>query len=127
MAGETMTPGFDEFCKLRWPDCNGQPVCPRCGDTRYYKLKTRALIFRCIQCCCSYSPTTGTPFSGRKMSFENLCAGIAAFNDGERNGLRMARRLGVNSRTGYMLVRLLTTTGGCVVRQPAIAKERAHV
>ena len=47
---------YETFCKLRWPDNDGEPICPRCGCIASYAYKTRAL-FKCKACEHQFSPS----------------------------------------------------------------------
>ncbi len=39
---------YETFCKLRWPETNGSPVCPRCECAKAYRLSTRRK-FKCAR------------------------------------------------------------------------------
>lgn len=41
-------------------------ICPKCGDNRYYELKTRQL-YQCCQCRYQSSLTSGTIFASSKL------------------------------------------------------------
>ena len=32
---------YETFCKIRWADTQGEPVCPRCGCLNAYTITTR--------------------------------------------------------------------------------------
>jgi len=40
---------YDTFRKFRWPQTDGEPVCPRCGSVDAYALATRRQ-FSCSAC-----------------------------------------------------------------------------
>lgn len=67
------------FCRYRWPETGGLPICPRCGSDRYYELKNRRK-FCCNECRLQYSATSGTIFHSRKLSYQDIMAGIEAAN-----------------------------------------------
>ncbi|MCY4579831.1 MAG: transposase, partial [Chloroflexi bacterium] len=53
---------FRRFCRLRWPDTDGAPVCPACGCLDIYDLTTRRR-FKCAACHHQFSVTSGTIFA----------------------------------------------------------------
>ena len=32
---------YETFCKLRWTETAGEPICPHCGGLNAYKITTR--------------------------------------------------------------------------------------
>ena len=58
-AGEEAA--FETFCKMRWTETEGEPVCPRCGSIGAYTITTRRK-FKCKSAACyhQFSPTSGT-------------------------------------------------------------------
>ena len=63
------------FCKMRWPETNGEAVCPRCGCCQTYDIKTRRK-FKCKACGHQFSVTSGTMIASRKLDFVDLLAAI---------------------------------------------------
>lgn len=59
------------FCRLRWPDTDGKPVCPRCGESRCYVIATRSL-FKCGACRHQFSVTSGTIWHSRKLPLRRI-------------------------------------------------------
>jgi hypothetical protein len=51
---------YEKFCKIRWAETQGEPVCPRCGCLNAYRITTRRK-FKCAGCYHQYSVTAGTP------------------------------------------------------------------
>src|SRR5260370_11709751 len=51
------------FKLVRWPDTNGEPVCPHCGGLDAYECRRPkgALRFRCKGCHKDFSITAGAP------------------------------------------------------------------
>jgi len=39
-AGEAAA--YETFCKMRWPETDGEAVCPRCGHDETYSISTAA-------------------------------------------------------------------------------------
>ena len=58
---------YGVFCDMRWPDTDGEPVCPKCGCCDAYHIKTRRK-FKCVACYHQYSVTSGTIFASLKQS-----------------------------------------------------------
>ena len=72
-AGEVAA--YETFCEMRWPETNGEAVCPKCGHDETYNITTRRK-FKCKACAHQFSVTSGTIFASRKMDFVDLLAAI---------------------------------------------------
>lgn len=101
---------FDLFCQLRWPETDGEPVCPKCGCAEVYKITTRRK-FKCKSPAChhQFSPTSGTIFASRKMPYVDLLAAIAIIVNGAKgvSALQLARDLDVNPKSAWVLAHKL--------------------
>ncbi len=64
---------WETFKQMRWPETDGKPICPRCGNTEAYDIKTRRK-HKCKACHHQFSVTSGTMLASRKMSFTDLLA-----------------------------------------------------
>ncbi|QKG72375.1 IS1595 family transposase [Erythrobacter mangrovi] len=95
---------YGVFCDLRWPDTDGEPVCPKCGCTDAYHISTRRK-FKCVACYHQYSVTSGTIFASRKLSYTDLLAAIVIFVNGAKgiSALQMSRDLDVQYKTAFVL------------------------
>ena len=62
---------YRRFCRLRWTETKGAPVCPICGCLDIYDLTPRR-HFKCAACQHQFSATSGTIFASRKLSFVDL-------------------------------------------------------
>jgi len=82
---------YETFRKLRWPETDGEAVCPRCGCVETYEISTRRR-FKCVACHHQFSVTSGTIFASRKMSYTDLLAAIVIFCNTERARLISACR-----------------------------------
>ncbi len=95
------------FRKVRWPDTDGEPVCPRCDcqSCRTYPRRNGALRFRCTACEYDFSPTSGTLFAHHKLPIRTYLAAIAIFcNEVKgKNALALSRDLGVQYKTAFVL------------------------
>ena len=95
---------YETFCRLRWPETDGEAVCPDCGCCESYKITTRRK-FKCKACHRQFSVTTGTIFASRKLSFMDLLAGIFLFVNGSKgkSAVQMSRELDVQYKTAWVL------------------------
>jgi transposase-like protein len=95
------------FRKVRWPDTDGEPVCPRCDcqSCRNYPRRNGALRLRCTACEYDFSPTSGTLFAHHKLPIRTYLAAIAIFcNEVKgKNALALSRDLGVQYKTAFVL------------------------
>ena len=53
---------YETFCQMRWPETEGEAVCPRCGCFEVYSITTRRR-FKCVACHHQFSVTSGTIFA----------------------------------------------------------------
>lgn len=69
------------FCKIRWTDTEGQPVCPHCGGLDPYTARRPSglLRFRCKACRKDFTITSGTLFAAHKAPLRSYLAVIAVF------------------------------------------------
>ena len=95
---------YELFRSLRWPETEGEAVCPRCGCCDAYDIPTRRK-FQCKACGHQFSVTSGTLFAGRKLSFTDLLAAIVIFVNGAKgvSALQMSRDLDCQYKTAYVL------------------------
>ncbi len=99
---------YETFCRLRWPDTDGCPQCPRCACTKAYHLSTRRR-FKCAACHHQFSVTSGTIFACRKLSFVDLLAAICLFVNAAKgaSALQLSRDLDVQYKTAFVLAHKL--------------------
>lgn len=92
------------FCDMRWPETDGEPVCPRCGCTEAYSISTRRK-FKCVACHHQFSVTSGTIFASRKLSFTDLLAAVVIFVNGAKgiSALQASRDLDVQYKTAFVM------------------------
>lgn len=101
-AGEAAA--YDTFCALRWPETDGEAVCPDCGCVETYKITTRRK-YKCKACHRQFSVTSGTIFASRKLDFTDLLAAICLFVNGAkgRSAVQMSREMDVQYKTAWVL------------------------
>ena len=99
---------YRTFCQMRWPETEGEAVCPRCGCTESYSIATRRK-FKCVACLHQFSVTSGTIFASRKMSFTDLLAAIVIFVNGAKGvaALHLSRDLDCQYKTAFVLTHKL--------------------
>jgi len=99
---------YRTFCELRWPETDGEAICPRCGCTETYNITSRRK-FKCVACHHQFSVTSGTIFASRKLSFTDLLAAIAIFVNGAKGiaALQLSRDLDVQYKTAFVLAHKL--------------------
>jgi transposase-like protein len=96
---------YDLFRKIRWPETDGEAVCPSCGCTESYNITTRRK-FKCKGCHHQFSVTSGTLFHSRKLDFVDLLAGICLFVTGSKgmSAVQFSRTMDVQYKTAWGLV-----------------------
>jgi transposase-like protein len=99
------------FRKLRWPETNGEAVCPRCGSVDAYDMKARRK-FNCKGCGHQFSVTSGTIFASRKMSFTDLLAAICLVVNASKgmSMVQMSRDLDCQYKTAFVLAHKIRET-----------------
>lgn len=95
---------YETFCRLRWPETEGKPICPRCGCIDAYSLPKRRK-FRCKGCTHDFTVTSGTILASRKMSFVDLLAAIVILANGVKGiaALQLSRDLNCQYKTAFVL------------------------
>lgn len=101
-AGEEAA--YRKFCEIRWPETNGDAICPRCGCVETYDISTRRK-FKCKACSHQFSVTSGTIFASRKMEFTDLLAAICIVANAAKgvSSVQLSRDLGVQYKTAFVL------------------------
>src|SRR3984885_7198332 len=99
------------FVRLRWPQTDGKPVCPRCGcqtcyDCRRSEHQSR---WRCKACRADFSATSGTLFAWHKLPLRTYLMAIAVFCNGVKGKSMLAfcRDLDVQYKTAFVLAHKL--------------------
>lgn len=109
---EVFTMGEDQahafFCRMRWPETGGEPVCPRCRFDEAYRITTRR-TFKCKACHHQFSVTSGTILASRKMSFVDLLAAIVIIVNAAKgiSACQLSRNLDCQYKTAFVLAHKL--------------------
>src|SRR5438128_139237 len=100
-----------EFRKVRWPDTDGEPVCPHCGGVDAYDCRrpNGAPRFRCRACKKDFSITSGTLFASHKLPLRGYLVAIAVFcNEVKgKSALALSRDLCVSYKCAFVLLHKL--------------------
>jgi transposase-like protein len=119
VAGFTEDEAWEEFKRIRWPDTNGEPVCPYqgCGCTAIYRYKTRR-IFKCKACERQFSVTSGTIFASHKLPLRVYLYVVVMFACTAKgiSAVQVSRYVGVNYKTAFELLHKVREAMGADVR-----------
>lgn len=99
---------YETFRKLRWPETDGAPICPRCGCLDAYEISTRRK-FKCAACYHQFSVTSGTIFASRKMAYTDLLAALCIIANAAKgiSALQLSRDLDCQHKTAFILAHKL--------------------
>lgn len=99
---------YQRFCRLRWPETDGAPICPLCGCVDIYHLTTRRR-FKCAACYRQFSVTSGTIFASRKLTFVDLLGAICLCVNASKglSAVQLSRDLDVQHKTAFVLMHKL--------------------
>ena len=102
LAGEEAA--YAKFRALRWPETDGEAVCPRCGCCETYDIATRRK-FKCKACYHQFSVTSGTIFASRKLAFVDMLAAICIIANASKglSAVQLSRDVGVQYKTAFVL------------------------
>lgn len=105
-AGEEAA--YRTFCEMRWPETDGEAICPRCDHEETYDISTRRK-FKCKNCHHQFSVTSGTIFACRKMDFVDLLAAICIIVNGAKgiSMIQLSRDLDCQYKTAFVLAHKL--------------------
>lgn len=95
------TTAYDWFKRLRWPETESEPYCPKCGTLLYHTMSRNR--FNCTEKTCNavFSVTSGTVFHARKLSFKKMLIAIwfSANSVKGKAALQLSREIGVQYKT----------------------------
>jgi transposase-like protein len=101
----------ETFRQVRWPETNGDPVCPHCGEVHAYECRRAngSLRFRCAGCGKDFTLTSGTLFASHKLPLRMYLAAIAIFcNEVKgKSALAISRDLGLAYKSAFVLLHKL--------------------
>lgn len=110
----TETQAHCEFCRIRWSETGGQPMCPRCACTACWTCGKDGFRFRCKRCLGDFTATSRTLLAKHKLSHRMLLAAIHTFLCGVAGtaALEMSRILDVSYKTAFVLSHKLRVAMG---------------
>jgi transposase-like protein len=99
---------YEAFKAIRFAANEGEAFCPKCGSMSLYNLPRRKM-WRCKDCPCQFSVTSGTIFASRKLSIRDILAAIAIFVNGAKghSALQLSRDLNCQYKTAFVLAHKL--------------------
>lgn len=99
------------FCKIRWHQTDGAPVCPHCGGLDAYlnPRPNKSVRYRCKACGKDFTVTSGTLFASHKRPLRDYLAVIAIFcNEVKgKSALALSRDLGLAYKSAFVLAHKL--------------------
>lgn len=92
------------FRKMRWPETDGEPVCPICGTFDHWRLENQKR-WKCKSCCKQFTVASGTIFAYRKMSLRDILTGIRTFilNAKGNCAIALSKELGCDYKTAFVM------------------------
>jgi transposase-like protein len=99
---------YGAFKAIRFSQNGGEAFCPKCGSTSLYNLPRRKM-WRCKDCPCQFSVSSGTIFASRKLNIRDILAAIAIFVNGAKghSALQLSRDLDVQYKTAFVMAHKL--------------------
>jgi transposase-like protein len=93
---------------VRWPQTNGEPVCPECGCDAVYAIQTRAQ-YRCKLCYHTFSLTSGTVFHSSKLPLRSILQLILLWANAVKgeSALQIRRDVGLNHKSAFVMLHKL--------------------
>lgn len=94
------------FRQARWPETDGEPYCPHCGNLRCYEMSRERFKCSAKECKAVFTVTSGTVFAWRKLPFKKMLIAIwfAANCAKGKAALQLSRELGVQYKTAWVLL-----------------------
>lgn len=102
-----------KFMQMRWPQNDGEPLCPRCGHGKIYAYSNKR-TWKCAKCRKKFSVTSGTLFHGRKLGYQQYLVAVALVVHGATgtSALRLRRELCVSYKTAFVLIHKIRESMG---------------
>ena len=108
------------FARIRWPETDGEPVCPICGGTAVYNVRrpNGPARWRCKACVKEFTVTSGTLFAWHKLPVQVYLSAIAvAMNEVKgKNALALPRDLGTSYKATWVLMHKIREALGTEVK-----------
>lgn len=105
---------FDLFKQIRWRNNNGNPICPKCGNTERSYFYSDRKQFRCGSKGCrhTYSVTSGTIFHSRKLDLQTYLMALLIFVQAKKSlsALQLSDHLNTEYQTAWVIAHKIRTT-----------------
>lgn len=115
------------FAKVRWPDTNGEAVCPHCGCLTAYTIRepNGAKRWKCKACLKKFSITSGTMFAHHKVPVQVYLSAIAlAMNEVKgKNALALSRDIGLSYKAAFVLMHKIREAIGSEMKGARVGGE----
>jgi len=115
------------FKLVRWPETQGEPICPKCGSFAVYECRrpSGAPRWRCKGCGGDFSITSGTLFASHKLPLRHYLATIAIFcNEVKgKSALALSRDLKTTYKSAFVLAHKLREAMAAEVKGHRIGGE----
>jgi transposase-like protein len=115
------------FRNMRWPDTNGEPICPACGNAKTWDCRRSngSPRFRCTGCRKSFSITSGSLFDSHKLPLRGYLAAVAVFcNEVKgKSMLALSRDLGLSYKAAFVLAHKLREAMSAEMRGRVVGGE----
>lgn len=94
------------FRRMRWPETNGEPVCPKkeCGSLKHWWLKNQRR-WKCKDCHKQFSITSGSGFHHTKLPLPTILKALRVFILGSKGNATssLMQQVGMQYTTAYLL------------------------
>lgn len=102
---------YDIVKQLRWPQTDGEPVCPHCDNSAWtlgdHSLPGDKRQFRCSSKACrkKFSVTSGTLLHSRKLDFSTIVFAVGLFVAGAKgsSSIELGNSCDINNKTAWVL------------------------
>jgi len=94
------------FRQARWPETDGEPYCPHCGNLRCYEMSRERYKCSARECKAVFTVTSGTTFASRKLPFKKMLLAIWLTVNAVKGKAahQLSRELGVQYKTAWVLL-----------------------
>ncbi|PTE06314.1 transposase [Mesorhizobium helmanticense] len=119
MAKVREATAYGRFKRMRWPQTDGEPFCPKCGTLSWCSMSRGRLKCSDKACKAVFTVTSGTVFASRTLSFKKMVMAIWLSVNSVKGkaALQLSREIGVQFKTAWVMLMKL---------REAIAWQRRH-
>lgn len=97
------------FRKLRWPETDGEPVCPKCGALEGLNWMRNQKRWKCRGCRYQFTVTSRSIFAYHKMSLREILMAVHSFviNAKGCTAIALSEELGCEYKTAFVMLHKL--------------------